>query len=186
MKHIRKSIKILLYTNGIVLVAAAMIGPIYALFVEEIGGNLMDASFAGAAFALSAGITTLLFGRIADKSSKKSLILALGYVLMGLGFFSYIFVESIMHLFLVQILIGLGEAIYSPAFDALYSEHIHKKQSGTEWWIWEAVNYFALAIGAFVWWIIVTYYGFDMVFILMWVFCISSWISLYFVPKRVL
>jgi len=186
MKHLRKSLKILLYTNGLVLVAAAMLGPIYALFVEEIWGDLMDASFAGAMFALSAWVTTLLFWRIADSSHQKWQILALGYILMWIWFFSYLFVESIIHLFLVQVLIGLWEAIYSPAFDALYSKHIHKKQSGTEWGIWEAVNYFSLALWAFLWGVLVSKFGFDIIFIIMWTMCFVSSIYIYLLPKKVL
>jgi len=186
MKHLRKSLKILLYTNGLVLLSAAMLGPIYALFVEQIWWDLMDASIAGWMFALSAWITTLLFWRIADSSNQKGKILSLWYLLMGIGFFSYLFVESIIHLFLVQILIGLWEAIYSPAFDALYSENIHKKQSWTEWWIWEAVNYFSLAIGAFLWGLLATQYGFQAIFIIMWSFCFLSSIYIYILPKKLL
>ena len=50
-----------------ILLAGAMLGPIYALFVEEIGGNLLDASFAGGMFALAAGITTFISGKYSDK-----------------------------------------------------------------------------------------------------------------------
>jgi hypothetical protein len=45
-KHINKSIKILLFSNALVLVSAAMLGPIYAIFVEKVGGDILDASFA--------------------------------------------------------------------------------------------------------------------------------------------
>lgn len=46
----KKQIKILLFTDGLVLVAAAMLAPIYAIFVEKIGGDLLDASLAGAIY----------------------------------------------------------------------------------------------------------------------------------------
>ena len=186
MKHLRKSLKILLYTNGLVLVSAAMLWPIYALFVEEIWWDLMDASIAWGMFALSAWITTLLFWRIADSAKKKGRILSLWYFLMGLWFFSYLFVDSILHLFMVQVLIGLWEAIYSPAFDALYSENIHKKQSWTEWGIWEAVNYFSLAIWAFMGWIFASTFWFDAIFIIMWGFCIASSLYIDLLPKNML
>jgi len=55
-----KALRILLVTNALILLAAAMLGPIYALFVKEIGGDLMDASIAGFIFAISAGLVTLL------------------------------------------------------------------------------------------------------------------------------
>lgn len=66
----RKGLNILLFTNAMILLACAMLGPIYALFVEEVGGDLLDASFAGGAFAIAAGVTTLISGRYTDKVNK--------------------------------------------------------------------------------------------------------------------
>ncbi|RLG13704.1 MAG: hypothetical protein DRN66_03685 [Candidatus Nanohalarchaeota archaeon] len=85
-----------------VLIAGAMLGPIYALFVEKIGGSLLDASIAGGIFAFTAGITTLLAGNMADKIKEKKQIMVFGYLLMALGFMLYTFVDSIGQLFLVQ------------------------------------------------------------------------------------
>ena len=85
-----KALRILLITNGLVLLASAMLGPIYALFVENIGGDLLDASLTGGLFALAAGITTLVAGRFADKNKRGDLIVVFGYTLMGIGFLLYI------------------------------------------------------------------------------------------------
>ena len=60
-----KAIRILLTTNSFILIASAMLAPIYALFVEEIGSDLLDASYAFAVFAFVAGITTLISGKYA-------------------------------------------------------------------------------------------------------------------------
>ena len=46
-----------------VMVAGAMLGPIYALFVKNIGGNLLDASCAAAVFFLTGGIVMLISGK---------------------------------------------------------------------------------------------------------------------------
>ena len=51
-----KQIKTLLLTDGIIILACAMLGPIYALFVQEIGGDLLDAAYAFAVYAFVAGI----------------------------------------------------------------------------------------------------------------------------------
>ena len=54
MSFFNKALRVLLFTNGMVLVSGALIAPIYALFVAEIGGNLLDASLTAAVFAVVA------------------------------------------------------------------------------------------------------------------------------------
>lgn len=128
-----RALRILLSTNALILFAGVMLGPIYALFVEKIGGNLLDASLAGSLFALAAGITTFISGKYSDKIKENELIVVGGYLIMGIGFLLYIFINSVFQLLLVQVLIGFGEAIYSPAFDAVYSKHLDGHKSGSQW-----------------------------------------------------
>jgi MFS family permease len=181
-----KALRILLLTNGLILLAGAMLGPIYALFVKQIGGDLLDASFAGGLFALAAGVTTLIAGKYADKNKRNEHIVAFGYAMMGLGFLLYVFVNSIWFLFGVQIIIGFAEAFYSPAFDALYSKHITKKKAGREWGAWESMNYFSIAIGAGVGGLIVSNFGFNTIFIVMSSLCFISAIYIFHLRKKVL
>ena len=182
-----KALRILLVTNGLILIAGAMLGPIYALFVTKIGGDLLDASIAGALFALTAGLVTILSGKLSDKVRHSELVMILGYLLMGTGFFLYQFVDSVMFLFGIQILIGLGEAIYSPAFDKLYSTHLDDNKEGTEWGAWGGMNYFTTAFGAFAGGLIVTKFGFNAIFIIMAALSYISASYLYFLsPKKVL
>ncbi len=183
-KLFNKALKVLLMTNGLILLAGAMIGPIYALFVERVGGDLMDASIAGGLFALSAGFVSLIFGRLSDKTKDTTWVVILGYLLIALGFFLYLFVDSVSFLFIVQIIIGTGEAIYSPAFDKLYSLHVDKKRSGAQWGAWESMNYFTIAIGAFAGGVIVNQFGFEAVFLVMMTLCLASAILLYFFKEK--
>jgi len=181
-----KALRILLITNGVILLAAAMLGPIYALFVEKIGGDLLDASLTGGVFALAAGIATLIAGRYADKIKESRYIVAGGYFFMGVGFFLYIFVDSIWFLFLVQVIIGFAEATYAPAFDALYSKHLTNYKAGRVWGAWEATNYFTAAAGAGIGGIIVVSFGFNAIFIIMALLCISSCLYILHLPKTIL
>jgi len=188
MKHFlfNKALRILLFTNGLVLLSGAMFGPIYALFVENIGGDLLDASLTGGIFALAAGITTLVAGKYADKNKRDELIVASGYIIMGIGFILYMFVNSIWFLFGVQILIGFAEAFYSPAFDALYSKHITEKKAGREWGAWESMNYFSIAIGAVLGGFIATQFGFNTIFAIMAILCFSSALYMLNLSKKIL
>jgi len=186
MKRFNKAIKILLVTNGLILIAGAMLGPIYALFVEKIGGDLLDASSAFGVFALAAGITTLISARYSDKLKENELILVWGYGIMGLGFLGYTLVNSIWALLIVQVIIGLGEAIYVPAFDAVYSKHLDGKKCGREWGAWEATNYFTMALGAVTGGLLVTNLGFNTIFIIMGFLCFASAIYIFLLPRKVL
>lgn len=163
-----------------------MFAPIYALFISEIGGDLLDASFAGGAFALAAGITTLISGKYTDRVKETELVVVAGYLIMGLGFLLLAFCNSIWFLLLIQILIGLGEAVYSPAFDAVYSKHLDKKQAGRQWGAWESINYFSLAIGAVIGGLIVTLTNFNVLFMVMAAMALVSAIYIYRLPRKVL
>ncbi len=181
-----KALRVMLLTNGLVLIAVAMLGPIYALFVEEIGGSLLDASLTGGVFALAAGITTLIAGRYADNLKRPELIIVGGYILLGIGFFLYNFVTNIWWLFAVQALIGFAEASYSPAFDAVFSRHLTKKKEGREWGAWESMHYFTAAGGAAIGGLIAYSFGFQAVFILMALLCFASASYIWTLPRKTL
>ena len=183
---LNRVLRILLSTNAMILLAGAMLGPIYALFVEKIGGDLLDVSYAGALFALAAGVTTFISGKYSDKIKENELVIVAGYTVMGIGFMLYIFVASMIQLLFVQILIGFGEAIYAPAFDAVYSKHIDERKPGKQWGAWESVNYFTAAAGAVVGGFIVTWFGFNIMFIIMSLLCFASALYIYKLPRKVL
>lgn len=183
---LNKALRILLSTNAMILVAGAMIGPIYAIYIEKIGGDLLDASFAGAIFALAAGLTSLISGKYSDKIKENEIVVVLGYAIIGLGFGLYTFVNSVAFLFIVQIIIGFGNAIYAPAFDAVYSKHIDGRKAGTQWGAWESLNYFTAAVGAIIGGAIVTVFGFQAIFIIMAAMCLGSAFFIYRLPRRVL
>ena len=181
---INKSLKILLFTNGLVNIAAAMLGPIYALFVKEIGGDLFDASVAVSIFAFVAGLTTIVSGYYADKMPDNKIIVIFGYALIAVGFLLMTRVESMLGIALTQSLIGIGEAIYLPAFDEEYSRHIERENAGKEWSLWESMHYFSMAVGASVGGVVVTKFGFDFVFILMSFMVILSLLVLIRLPRK--
>ncbi|MCA9358731.1 MFS transporter [Candidatus Kaiserbacteria bacterium] len=184
--YLNRSLRILLATNALILMSGAMLGPILAIFVKDIGGDLLDASFAAATFAIVAGVTTLLMGRWSDKVKESELIIVVGYLLIGIAFFLFLFVDSVADLLFVQVIIGLGEAIYSPAFDSVYTKHLTDGKTGSGWGAWEAMNYFMITAGATVGGFIASRYGFDPLFIIMSVLSITAAAYIYFLPRRVL
>ncbi|MBI4193283.1 MAG: MFS transporter [Candidatus Colwellbacteria bacterium] len=183
---LNRALRVLIITNSIILLASALLGPIYAVFVEKVGGSLLDASWAGGIYAFVAGITVLFSGRMVDRVKESELIIVAGYTVMGFGFLSYVLVDSVSALFATQVLIGLGAAIYAPAFDALYSKHLDSHKSGVEWGAWESVTYLTVAIGAVLGGLVVTEFGFNALFATMAALSFGSALFIWRLPRRVL
>jgi sugar phosphate permease len=180
------ALRILLVTDSLVVFSAAMLGPIYALFVRDIGGDILDTGLAAGVFTATAGIVVFLSGRFSDQIKENELVVASGYAIMGIGFFSYGIVHSVTELLFVQVLIGFGQALCSPSFDALYSKHVEPGKSGTQWGAWESMNYFAAAFGALAGSGVASLFGFPALFTTMGCLAFTSATYIYFLPRRVL
>lgn len=179
-------IRILLLTNGLILLAAAMLGPIYGLFIEKVGADLLAASCSLAVFSFVAGFVSLLSGKYADRVGEPELVMVVGYVLMACGFFGYMFVSSIWSLLCVQVVIGFGEAIYAPAFDLLYAKNIDGQKPGRQWAAWESMDYFARSFGAISGGLLVKFFGFPIMFFIMGSLCLVSAVYVCMLPRHAL
>ncbi len=186
MSLFNRQIRLLLVLNTLVLTAVEMIGPIYALFVEEIGGGVLEAGFTAAFFALSGAATTVLTGKYLDRKKDKKLILAIGYALLGVGSLMFLLVNNIYLLFAVQVILGFAEAISLPAFDALFSHYIASRKEGMEWGSLEAGEYIAEFLGGVVGGIVAYLFGFKGVFILMGGICLMCSVYVYRLPRWIL
>jgi MFS family permease len=173
----RMGLKILLFAEACLTIAAGMLGPIYAVFVEEIGGNILDASSAWAVFMLTMGIIVLMIGRWEDKLKHQEKMVIIGYVVRAVGYLGYIFVYNQPALLLVQIMLGLGGALNIPAYDALYTKFLDRGKEASEWADWEAMYYIMTAFAALSGGVLAYYYGFRILFMIMFIFSLIGLLS---------
>lgn len=184
--NMNKPLKILLATNGLIMLASAMLGPIYAIFVEEVGGDILTASTAWAIYLLVVGVVIFLLGKFEDKLKEPELMMVWGYAIMAFAYLGYLMVDSPAKLFVIQIIIGLGSAIYTPAFDGIYSTHLNRKKSASQWSAWESMYNVVSGLGAIAGGLIATYLGFPALFVLMFLLCLISALFILFLPRKVL
>ena len=146
-----------------------MLVPVYALFVEKVGGGALSAGFTAGALGFAAAISAFVSGRMIDKLNPNQTrnILSLGWLAIGLAILLYMLVESVAALFVVQIILGLVKTVSAPAFDTLYSRHLDKSSTGQEYGVWEASFFLTAGIGAVIGGILVDNFGFNGVFIAM-------------------
>jgi MFS family permease len=163
----RNAIKILLFADAWCGFALGMIGPIYAIFVEGIGGSILDASWAYFAFMVSQGLALFALGHAEDRTIRRERYVTGGYALIALSCLMYLVVYDQTTLVITQVVAGLGGAVLSPAFDSLYGEHVDKKHEASEWGYWEGMGYLVTAAGAITGGYIAHLYGFRTLFLYM-------------------
>ncbi len=163
----KRGLKFLLIADAWATLALGMLGPIYAIFVEEIGGDILDASWAFFTFTLTSGILIFLIGKWEDRFKHKEKLVLLGYILISIGTLGYIFVFNQLSLLIVQAILGVAVAFLSPAYDSLYSHFVIKKEEASDWGIWEGMGYIVTAIAAVIGGYIADLAGFKTLFIVM-------------------
>lgn len=162
-----RTLRYLLVGESFYLLAAGLFGPIYAIFVAQIGGDLLAAGTAYAAFAFTAGFMTLFISRWEDHVNHKEKLILIGHVIGAAAVFGYIFVSNPVQLFIIQFLLGLSKAVGKPAFDGLYSRHLDRGKLVSEWGLYDSMSFFTIGISAAVGGIIVTMSSFQVLFLFM-------------------
>ena len=154
--------------------AAGLLGPIYAIFVQNIGGDILDAATAYAIFTGTIGLAAIVTGRIQQGVRNKRALLISGYGLLACGFAGYLFVTNPFQLFVVQAVLGLGWAWATPAWDSLFARSMDHKREIAGWGSFEGVQKLSQAGSAMAGGLIATIFGFHTLFIGMTAFAIIS------------
>jgi MFS family permease len=142
------------WTVVAILIATAVLSytdrQVLSLLVDPIRGELgisdtQVSLLLGTAFAVVYGIAGIPLGVLADRTSRRNLIFA-GVVVWSCGTLACGFSHSFGQLFAARIVVGLGEAVLSPAAISLISDYFPPARRGT------AVGFFlsgiAMGIGA--------------------------------------
>lgn len=174
---LNKREKVLLMGSSLWLLGEGMLGPLFAVFAASIGGNILDISWAWATYLIVTGIFSLLVGTYSDEKNKGKIMIA-GYALNTVFTFSYLLVDTPLHLFIVQGGLGLASALATPTWNALYSEGEDPKHSGFVWGLADGDYRFVTGLAIISGGLIVNYASFESLFILMGIIQIFATIYL--------
>jgi len=162
-----KNLGILLWSFFLINTSFGLLGPIYAIYVEKIGGDILTVGSSYAVFAIGTAIIIYLISKYEDSfSSKAKLLLVSRFIFLACAI-SYLFISNPMQLFILQLALGIATAIGNPAFDSLYQDNIEKGKSASQWGAWESSFYFSIGVSALSGSIIVQYFGFTTLFYVM-------------------
>lgn len=159
----KREVQLLILAEVIFLFGSGLYGPIYAIFVGKIGGDILDAGAAYALFLISMATLEYPVGKMMDRYGKKYFLFA-GYLLATAVIFGYMFVENVMQLFILQILMGIAFAIGDPSWDAWFSDIVPKKSSGFDWAAFHMAAGYGAGFSAIIGGAVAKYLGFSTLF----------------------
>lgn len=163
--------RLLLWSSNLWALGEGMLGPLFAVFAQRIGGNILDITWAWAIYLGMTGILTIVTGRVSDRIWEwcgRERLLVAGYALNALCTFGYLFVHTTTGLFLVQAGLGVALALSSPTWSALYARYSPGEETaGNTWGLVAGEQRLILAVAIVVGGFIVDHYSFEALFITM-------------------
>lgn len=169
-----KNIKILLACSILLHGGINLLAPIYALFIKNIGGTLIDASATIGVYAILKGILYFLFRQQDQSRFSRKLMISGGYFLFGISYVCYLFANKTLHIFGIQALLAFAEVIINPSWSAVIANALTKgKERGiySDFYGYRSIFEGLAAISGG---LLAVYLGFNTLFVLMAVFEFSA------------
>lgn len=167
MLPMKRSTRMLLFASSIWYFGEGLFGPLFAVFSDKVGGDLLDITWAWSLYLVVTGVFYVLIGKFFNRSIWKSKLIVIGYGLNTIFTFCYLFVSNTTGLLLVQAGLGLAEAISTPAWDATFASELDDTNDTYIWGIANGQSFFVSGIAIAIGGLIANYVSFEALFILM-------------------
>ena len=164
---LNRTTRLLLYGGTLWYLGEGMLGPLFAVFANRIGGNILDISLAWALYLIILGALYIILGKASDKNLPKEELMIAGYALNAVFTFGYLLVDAPWKLFVVQGLLGAAAAMASPTWYALFSTHMDQAYGGSLWGLVGGFQYIVVGISLIIGGLIVTNFSFTTLFVTM-------------------
>jgi MFS family permease len=146
---INRVIQFLTYSDILMLSGWGLVNPILAVFFTDkiIGGSVAIAGIASTIFFLTKSILQIPLARAID--AKKGewddfWIMVIGSLLISVSAFSFMFARYPWHIYVIQVVNGLGCALSYPGWLAIFTRHIDRNHESLEW----SLYYTAIDLGS--------------------------------------
>jgi MFS family permease len=134
--------------------------PVYAFFIQKIGGGIMETSWAIGVYSMVTGIGTILIHKTEWSERNRLTLLWVGWFFWLLSVAVYFIMTNIYLMYLSQVLGALGVAIEEPIFNAELSRQASSNLS-RGWALFGGMTEIFTGIAAIFGGIITKYYGFE-------------------------
>ena len=190
MPPVNQVILIIIFAEFVFTIGAALIGPLVAIFIiKDIGASVTVVGFAVAVYWIVKSILQLPVARYLDKNHGEIddyYSVLIGLAISTAAVYLYYFVQAAWHIYALQILIGMGDALVVPAFQAIFARHLDKNQEAFEMALRSSFSYGAgSALGGALSGILAATIGIRSIYLINGTFLLSGLFILFFLRPYV-
>lgn len=188
---INKVIRVLSFSDVLLLTGFGFISPIFAIFITDRiqGGNIQVVGFAAAIYWIVKSILQIPLGKYLDKvkGERDDLwFVVIGNILAAVAVFGYIFSSLPLHIYLCQGIYSLGMAMNIPGWSAIFTRHIDKGKEAFEWSARSTFIGIGAGISGALSGILAAKFGFNVLFTVVGIFALASALLPFLIYKQLL
>lgn len=141
LRDINPVVRFLIISDTIIIGAAGLLGPIFALFIEDFiqGGNAAVAGLAASIFLFTKSVFQVPIAHFIDRVRGEKddfWLMFICTILTAAIPLLYLVIHTPSQIYLVQFILGLFTAFTFPTYMAIFTRHIDKEKEGTEWGVY--------------------------------------------------
>jgi len=188
MPTINRVIKVLISADLMFNAAASFVNPVFAIFlVNSIsGGTIKLAGTAVAIYWLTISILRVPIAYYLDKRSGEYddfYSMVIGFFVFAISHYLYIFAETPNHIYLIQLLMGIGGAFAFTPWYGIFTRHIDKYHESFEWSISVSIVGLGIAGAGYLSGIIAESFGFAPLFLISGTVALIGVVMLFFIKS---
>lgn len=150
LPKINSVILIIIISEFILITAFGFLPPIFAVFVTQqiVGGTVAVVGFALTIYWITKSILQLFVARFIDRNHGEIddfYFFVAGVFMNSIVISLFYFATHAWHIYALNFLIGIGDALLVPPFYAIFTRHIDKGQEG---FLWSLYSSFSLGAGS--------------------------------------
>jgi MFS family permease len=182
-----QTVHFLSLSDSMQVAALGLFGPIFAIFISEqiqTDRALEVIGIGTSIFLFTRSIGQIPLAFFIDKIKGERddfIILLVGNTIFIIVPLLYLLISEPWHLFLIQFIFGLGAALTSPTWLAIFTRHIDKGKEGIEWGVYQTLSDMGGAVAAPIGGFLAAFYGFTVVMICSSLFSVASSVFIFLI-----
>jgi len=134
-------VRFLIISDTVISGAVGLLGPIFALFIEDfiIGSNPAVVGLAAGIFLLTKSVLQIPIAHLIDRIRGEKddfWLMFICFLIISIIPLSYLIISLPWHLYLTQFILGVFTAFTFPTYMAIFTRHIDKGKEGTAWGVY--------------------------------------------------